>query len=281
LDYLKKASRAAAGPIEVQKQYLAKMTWDQLTTEFVNKFYEQFWYTLGDRPWADHHDFHLAIAEGIKYFCPPPGLDEVPTDVFHAKINAAVAWAYDNGRYYYLSRDVIKKCVRNKDHQWIVRESLDEARDSIVNACPHNVADFVAAWVKETMANVVKKVVNPKCVLREDTSLALFTTLVAEGGGIPFLLQQLWGIPSQVELEGQLTSQLTVAFAPFPNVPFKGSGKAKMQQDGGAHYGVPGQSVFGMATPGMPGVPGLVGMPGVPGFPGLDLSSILNRSAPY
>merc|ERR1719408_414549 len=127
MDFLKKASNAA-GPMEIREQFLRNMSWEQLTNDYVEKFYEQFWNTLGDRQWVDHHDFHLLIAAGIKFYCPPPGLKEVPEELFHHHINVAVAFHFDKGRYYYWSRDVIKKVFTDKKNFKIVRDAMDEAR---------------------------------------------------------------------------------------------------------------------------------------------------------
>jgi len=277
MDFLKKASKAA-GPMEIRSQYLRNMSWEKLTTDFVEKFYEGFWNTLGDRPWVDHHDFHLCIGAGIKYFCPPPGLANVPDDEFNHRINVAVAYAFDYGRYYYWSRDVIKTTLTDKRSAKTVRDAIDKARENVMKECPSTIAEFLSAWIGQTVQNMAVNDQNPKAHLREDNAAPLFNAIAVEGRGLPFLLTQVWGVPN--DLDQQISALFTLAFAPFPAVRRGMGGKGggppgnpsqqalhDMTSWFGAHgaLGMPGG--LGQGMPALPGIPGMLGIPGIPGMP--------------
>lgn len=284
-DNLKKAS-SAAGPMEVRTQYLRNMSWQKLTTDYVEKFYETFWNTLGDRPWVDHHDFHVIIAQGIKFYCPPPGIDDVPDEDFHHHINVSVATAFDKGRYYYWSREVIKKNMTDKRNFKEVRNAIDNARDQVVAVCPDNISGFLSAWVGQSVAELAKESAqNPKAHIRVHDFVKLFVAMCVEGKGLPFLLTQIYGVPD--DLEKQISNLLTLAYAPFPEVRnMAGSSRGGAQQPQGQQaaiadmtswFGTAGIQAFG-GIPGIPGLPpGLVGgIPGIPGLPGG-----VGRSSPY
>jgi len=292
MDFLKKASNAA-GPMEIRAQYLRNMGWEKLTTDFVEKFYEGFWNTLGDRPWVDHHDFSACISAGIKYFCPPPGLENVPDEEFMHRINVAVAYSYDYGRYYYWSREVMKNSMVDKRSIKNVRDAVDRAREDVMKECPNDIAGFLSAWIGQSVRNLsVDKGVeqNPKAHLREDNAVPLFLAMAIEGKALPFLLTQIWGVPN--DLEQQISSLFTIAFAPFPAVR-RGMGKGGMATPGNASqmaiqdmtqwFGPTAASVLGQGAPSLIGIPGLGGLPGLPGVPGM-LGMPLQpglRSSPY
>lgn len=287
MDFLKKASNAA-GPMEIRGSYLRNMSWEKLTADFVEKFYEAFWNTLGDRPWVDHHDFSLAIGAGIKYFCPPPGLADVPDEEFNHRINVAVAYSYDYGRYYYWSREVLKNSPVEKKSIKNVRDATDRAREDVMKQCPNDIASFLQAWIGQTVRNLSEKDKNPKADLRMETAVPLYLALCTEGKALPFLLTQIWGMPN--DLEQQISSQFTIAFAPFPEVRrgmgFMGKGgmatagnASQMAiQDMTSWFG-PAAATLGQGAA-LSGIPGLPSLPGVPGMLGMPLQPGL-RPSPY
>lgn len=236
MEYIRKAGKNSGGSTK---------TWQQVVTNFSNKFFEVFSTALGDRPWMEHADFAPVIASGIKAYCAPGLVTHVPPDEYMQAVLEACSMAHDTCRYYSNAWAPIKELVPNKVAQKKVREAVDAARETVVKQKPGNVDVFITSWIQLATELLAKSshMSNPKCSLKESEATRLFGELVHAGCGVPMWLEKSYGGKPPAGCQ-EVINAVALAYANYPEPPPPRMDKGK---DGGKCKGGFGGKGFGDA----------------------------------
>lgn len=221
----------------------SKMSWQQVATDFSQKFFESVWSAIGEREWLDYVDWTFIVGLGIKAYCEVPDLTGVSDEEYMQQISQVTEATFDGCRYYSWSVQVLKDVVSGKTTQKRVREAIDKAREAVRSQCQQSPQDFVSAWIHTTVAEL-KKAGGPRSCPTEDlpaaTAVQLFSAMCEKGGGIPLALLVTPGGLDAVW--GEIQNSVGQAYAEYVGVgqecgmsaDWSGFGKMSAMKGGGS-----------------------------------------------
>lgn len=208
---------------------------DEVVNEYTDNVYGSVFQAFSDKDWLMQLDLLLVIDVAIKQLFPAPLVSSVDPGTFEQVVLAANDRAFDEGRYQFVSWEIITGSVQGPKTKKKVRESVDEGRTAAVQSGVQSSEEFLQQWVSAAIAKLGEKTQgSPSMALPLTTAVQLFDQLM-QAGCLPLTLTESEGLPPHgwPSIEQYLT-EAYAAFpedatddwsAPAPVQSWKGSGK--------------------------------------------------------
>lgn len=186
---------------------------DEAINEFADNVYYAIHRAFSDRDWLMQLDLLLVMDTAIKQLFPGQLVGSVDPATFEQMVLAANDRSFDEGRYQFVSWEIVQGSVQGPKTKKKVRESLDEGRAVAVQSGAHSSEDFLQAWVTAAVGKLAEKTQgSPDSALPSHTAVQLFDQLV-QAGSMPLSFTESEGLPPRGW--PSIEQHVAAAYAPF------------------------------------------------------------------